>query len=57
MTIADLEQQRAVCESERATCLKTGNETMATWYRCRTIELDAQIAAMTNKDESNASED
>lgn len=57
MTTADLEQQKAVCEDQRTACLKTGNDTMAAWYKCRITELDAQIAAMPNKDETHANID
>lgn len=47
--IEDLQKQLAVCEVQRATCMKTGNETQAAWYKCRITELQAQIAAITNE--------
>lgn len=54
MTLEDIQKQRRVCEDERITALKTGNETMAAWYKCRLIELEAQERAFQNNgDESN----
>lgn len=54
MTLRDIQAQRRVCEGERLTALKTGNETMAAWYKCRITELEAQERALqTNGDENN----
>lgn len=55
--IEDLQKQLSVCEAQRVACMKTGNETQAAWYKCRITELQAQIAAITNEDESHAPTD
>lgn len=51
MNLKDIQQQRRICADERRAALKTGNETMAAWYKFRIAELDAQERALTNGDE------